>query len=72
VGIVLVRSKTKTLPVAERWNGARWARVAVPTLPRSQDNEPGSVSCWAKANCIATGSYQSPRGKQRPLAELDS
>jgi hypothetical protein len=72
VGVVLVRSKTKTLPVAERWNGARWARVAVPTLPRTQDNEPASVSCWAKANCITTGSYQSSRGMQRPLAELDS
>jgi hypothetical protein len=71
-GDVLLRSKGKSVPVMERWNGARWTRVAEPTPPGSRNSGMGDVSCWAKASCLAVGSYTTAGRKWRPLAELDS
>jgi len=71
-GSVDLRSKGKTVPVAEHWNGTRWTVDAVVEPARSRLSILGAVACLARSSCIAVGSYETPRGKERPLAEQES
>ena len=57
-------------PVAEHWDGTRWALQAVPTPPGIYGAGLGGVSCLAPAYCTAVGSYRMPSSHLgQPLAE---
>ncbi len=59
-------------PVAERWNGKRWAIQRTAHLPRVfYPSSLGGVSCVSPRACTAVGNYEhGEEGLNAPLAEL--
>lgn len=41
--------------IAERWNGSRWSRIAMPKPAGTGDIAPGEVACPADHECLAVG-----------------
>ena len=58
----------RVLPVAERWNGARWAIQPAPRPAGASSVEFFGVSCATARACTAAG-YSTGTGGTRPLAE---
>jgi hypothetical protein len=57
-----------TVPVAEKWNGTRWAIQPGPQ-PGAQGSELTGVSCSSASRCSAVGWYTAKSGSTRTLAE---
>jgi hypothetical protein len=55
-------------PLAERWNGTRWAIQAIPSPAGALVSQFNAVSCVSPGACTAVGST-SAHGRTRPLAE---
>jgi hypothetical protein len=59
--------------VAERWNGARWARSAIPKPTGADVVTIGGVACPSRAECLAVGtgypSASSKSGSSFPIAD---
>jgi hypothetical protein len=54
-------------PLAERWDGSRWAASPVPAVPHSQQTELNAVSCWSSSDCEAVGSREGKDGAHELL-----
>jgi hypothetical protein len=60
-----------TQMIAERWNGSRWSRLAMPKPAGVDDVANGGVACPSSGECVAVGvGYPSPssRGGPFPIA----
>lgn len=55
-----------TLPLVERWNGARWSLVTSPAVPTPQLV---SVDCPSASSCWIVGMADTAAGVGRPLVE---
>jgi hypothetical protein len=69
VGSSYDSSLTKTVPLAETWNGRAWKAVAAPPPRHATSSVLRGVSCTAANFCAAVGSYERG-GKNVPLAEI--
>jgi hypothetical protein len=58
-----------TVPLAERWNGARWAIQAVPSPAGAAWSRLFGVSCASASDCTAAGYYYNGAGATLPVAE---
>lgn len=56
------------VPVAETWNGSRWALQAIPAPPGKSSGLSG-VSCAAPGACTAVGTVFNAAGAYAPFAE---
>ena len=70
VGEYFSSSAGATLPLAERWNGSRWAIQATPSPASTTLAGLQAVSCTAADACAAVGSTYSPEGIAVTLAEF--
>jgi hypothetical protein len=52
-GYIAAGSQAPNATLAERWNGARWAREPTPDPPEAHLATLGSVSCPSSTSCIA-------------------
>lgn len=60
----------QVLTLADRWNGTRWRRQAIPGPAGSGTSRLSAISCTATTACTAVGQYFSARaGATLPLAE---
>jgi len=50
--------KQPFIPIAERWNGKRWAMQIIPGPPRKTFASFAALSCPAVRSCVAVGMYQ--------------
>jgi hypothetical protein len=57
----------RELPLAERWNGKSWRRVASPSPPGPPADRLNGVTCSSIRDCIAVGA----RGKRTPPGSAD-
>jgi hypothetical protein len=57
------------VPLAERWNGTKWAIQKTPTPARASVSELGGVSCTSASACTAVGGYGNSAGYSVPLVE---
>jgi hypothetical protein len=48
------------MPLAERWDGTRWAVQPIPNPPTSEDTLLTGVSCASARACTAVGTYSAP------------
>jgi hypothetical protein len=64
-----IRSAGKSLALAERWDGRRWAVHPVPAPTGAMSAQLSSVSCVSASACTAVGSYTGKSGQRRALAE---
>jgi hypothetical protein len=62
-------STGRDLPLAERWNGARWTIQAAPSPPGATIAQLFGVSCSAASACTAVGSYRLSSPRDIPFAE---
>lgn len=58
-----------TQPLAERWNGTRWAVQTSPTPAGAYNPHLSSVSCTSPARCTAIGGYLANGTTETSLAE---
>jgi alpha-tubulin suppressor-like RCC1 family protein len=59
--------ESKTLTLAESWDGSKWS---VQTTPNPEPGGPLSgVSCSSASKCTAAGSYSPKKGENKTLAE---
>ena len=70
VGEYFSSSAGATLPLAERWNGSRWAIQATPSPAGTGPTGLQAVSCTTADACTAVGSTDSPEGIVVTLAEF--
>jgi hypothetical protein len=63
------RAGTAGVPLAERWNGRRWALVPIPDPPAAMAAFLSGVSCTATDACVAVGFLTTRAGAVRTLAE---
>ena len=57
VGVYLA-GKQPLIPIAERWNGKRWAMLVIPGPPRKTFENFAALSCPSVRSCVAVGMYQ--------------
>ena len=69
VGYYFNRAGTRILPLAERWNGTRWAIQPTPGLAGYQNNGLFAVSCPSPRACTAAGAAFTGAGRLVTLAE---
>ncbi len=62
-------AKTRTLTLAEHWDGATWRVVDTPNPDGSQSAILDGVWCASAAACLAVGSENRSNGSAVPLAE---
>lgn len=62
-------SASRSLTLAERWNGAKWALQSTPNPSGSQDSGLAGVSCPSAKACIAAGDYYNRSWTDVTLAE---
>ncbi len=67
VGTYNVSSRT-TAPLAEHWNGSKWAVESL-SEPKGSDGDLQAVSCKTADSCMAVGYYESPVGNEQNLGE---
>jgi hypothetical protein len=60
---------TGALPLAERWNGTRWAIQRTPSPAQDVVSDVNGVSCTAPSACLAAGVQEGRAGTPLPLAE---
>jgi hypothetical protein len=41
--------------IAERWNGSRWSRIAMPKPAAADEVAPGGIACPGNQECVAVG-----------------
>ena len=59
--------------IAERWNGTRWTRSAIPKPAGADDVTISGVACPSRAECVAAGTGYPPAGSKNgsfPFADL--
>jgi hypothetical protein len=56
-------------PLAESWNGTKWALQEFPVPTGAQLTAPKSVSCVSSTMCIAAGMFSDSSSKSHPFAE---
>ena len=59
----------RTVTLAERWNGTRWAIQPAPRPADAEDTYLYGVACPSIAECIAVGDYTSTAGLRVTLVE---
>lgn len=59
----------QTIPLAARWNGARWTLGVLPTPPRTVDAGITGVSCPSVGFCVAVGSWTTSGNDNQALVE---
>jgi hypothetical protein len=64
-----VNAAQKPVPLAERWNGTKWAVQAVAVPAGAVGSGFSGLSCATPAACIAAGSYGNSSGASVLLAE---
>lgn len=57
------------LPLAERWDGSRWSLQRPPRPKHPDDTELNSVSCAARAMCVAVG-FNAPRETSTSVVDV--
>jgi hypothetical protein len=58
-----------TVPLAEHWDGSRWAIEKTPKPKRGKDSALYGISCASARACIAVGTYNNRAGTGVTLAE---
>jgi hypothetical protein len=61
--------RSRQLPLAERWNGHRWAVERTAAPPSGESGSFASVSCAGPNNCVAVGRVQENPLQDKLLAE---
>jgi hypothetical protein len=61
-------STGSAMPLAETWNGTKWAIQPVPSPSGGQRYELSSVSCSSASACTAVGAYNLTSGAQTQVA----
>ena len=64
-----LHSASSEVPLAEAWNGHKWALQPVPEPKGAHNTLLNGISCISSNNCEAVGTYVHGEG-ERPLAEL--
>jgi hypothetical protein len=59
----------QSVPLAERWGGAKWIFQATPSPAVGGSNNLNAVSCPTPSACIAVGSYSPLTGSIQPFVE---
>ena len=62
------KTGTRTMSLAETWNGVRWRIHPVPSPAGATGSRLLAVSCRSPRSCAATGSYDTRSGKTLALA----
>jgi hypothetical protein len=62
-------SSNVQVPLAEGWNGTRWAVQTTPNPTGAIFSELNAVACLSATNCEAVGDYQNSSGVTLTLAE---
>jgi len=69
-GCVAVGANTPqmaTQPIAERWNGTRWARSAIPKPAGADEITVNGVACPSRAECVAVGTGYPPANSKSAI-----